>query len=646
MCEGEKKMKLWNVFFIIAALIFLSCSKSGPDYCINAFDCPEGYECIQGLCVEPTGTNDNTANNDNEQHDNAVIPDNSIVPDESVNDDVNEDEDVITDEESEIDNETGDEDCSPHSCGLFCSKVVTNECNTNSDCRCEPVKHFDNLADPDIYRDSDELYFISGTGVDTNSLVVSMSSDLVVFEEAFTYIPSDADENFDYCCIWAPEIYKNPEGFYTIYFSAKRVAQGEVCDCADVSNVTTFYAQYDETAVNFKTPALVDFGAGNPQSSVSPECVLDGCEKTIRIDSALFNDSGTEWFFWTWFQEGNYISSIKMNEPANVINNFQPTLMEGNINEGVDVFKRDGKYYLFFSVNPFDGDYAMKYVVAETMDELVRARIPRWFSTPVKDNGGIRIQTHGHSSVVERYGDHYIFYHQGRFDTQGILTGRDTYKSRLIFRGDGSLQMLNTIDIGWSDAGENFQYMLDVKPRDGDWVSPCLGNAILSSNKKHTFTGICSTNSNMIVPKGSIEKIRLFYSDNGVWGEPNMVEIDYDGFSSDISISIPDKKFDHLKIRFAQQNTGDIYSIDIKVKDGGWLAPCIGSLTLSKPLSLSGDFAYTFNGTCLADPNSGTVVPIENIESVRVCSDKDDTWMTPVCFEKTFDGNSRYIEVW
>jgi hypothetical protein len=335
-----------------------------------------------------------------------------------------------------------------------------------------------------------------------------------------------------------------------------------------------------------------------------------------------------------------------MDDPANVITNFQPTLMEGSINEAPDIFKRNGKYYFFYSVNSFDADYAMKYVFAETMDELVRARIPRWFSTPVKDNAGIRMETHGHSSVVERYGDHYIFYHKGRFNTQGVLIGRDTYKSRLHFRADGSLQTLNTIDIGWSHAGENYQYRIDVKPKGEEWVAPCLDSTILSINRKHTFTGLCNTNFNKIVHKGSIEKIRLYYSNDGMWGEPNMVEVDYDGYSSDISIKIPDKNFDHLKIRFAQQNTGDLYSIDIKVKEGDWLAPCIGSLTLTKPLSLSGDFAYTFNGTCLAAPNNGTVVPVQNIESVRICSDKDDTWMTAVCFEKTFDGNSRYIEVW
>jgi len=645
-----------NIRYILVSILLISifsgCKKSGTNYCINALDCPDGYECEQGICVEKSGNDGFSSQPDNSVNDNYNYPDNNTSPDSLTDETADEDadEEYKNDTDSEntdgSDTETGDDDCTPNSCGNFCSNVVTNECNTKTDCRCEPVLHFSNMADPDICRDSDELYFISGTGADTNSLVISMSSDLVTFEEAFTYTPSAIDPNYDYCCIWAPDIYLTPEGMYNIYFSAKRVAQGEVCDCADVSNVTTFSAQYDETATNFLAPSLVDFGEGNPQSRVEADCSVHGCERTIRIDSSLFNDEGTEWFFWTWFESGNNISSMKISDPSTVFTNFQPSGLEGSINEAPDVFKRNDKYYMFLSVNSFDANYAMKYVVADSLEECRRERVPRWFSTPVMNSGGYLIETHGHSSVVERYGDHYIFYHQGVFDIPGTLSRRDTYKSRLHFRDDGSLHTLNTIDIRWSDAGEGYEYSLDLLTREDELISSCLGAATLGSLKKYTFTGLCKDSSDAIVHKGSIKKIRLFYSNDGVWGEPNMVEVDYDGFSSDISIKIPDKNFDHLKIRFAQQRTGDIYSIDLKLKDSGWIAPCIGSLQLSKPINLAGDFAYTFNGTCLAEPNNGTVVPIENIESIRICSDKDDNWMDTTCFEKAYDGLSRYIEVW
>lgn len=637
-------MKPYNVFYVIfAVLVFSSCGENSVKSCINSMDCREGQECRQGICVEGTGTNDNTAKTDNEVNDWFATSDDTAVSDDNGNDNENNDDtendiDEISDDEI-ADNEINDEEVLPESCGALCGDVVTNN-GIQSDCRCEPVKHFDNLANPDIYRDSNNLYFISGTGLDTNSFVVSKSSDLVTFEEAFIYTPSKIDEIFDYCCVSAPEIYKTPDSVYNIYFSAKRVAEAELCDCTDVSNVTAFFAEYDDIAENFKAPSPVDFGEGNPQYRIESDCSVNGCEKTIRTDCSLFNDNGTQWFFWTWFQDGNNISSIKMDDPATVITNFQPTGIEGKTNEGADVFKRDGKYYLFFSIKPLGGGFIMKYVVADTVEELVRNRVPRSFSTPVRGSAITNLQTHGHSSVVERYGDHYIFYQQENLD----LLGFDTYKSRLHFREDGSLQTLNTIDIGWSDGGVHYQYRIDIKPKGKDWIESCFDTKQVLINRKQTFTGICPGNLDQIVHKGTIEKIRLYYADDGIFVEPNMVEVDYDGFSSDISIKIPDKNFSHLKIRFAQQKTNDLYRIDIKVKEGEW-APCVGSANLSKPLSLSGDFAYTFNGTC-TDVGNEKLIPIESIEAVRVCSGQEEPFIDPVCFEKNYDGSTGYIEVW
>jgi GH43 family beta-xylosidase len=650
MCASEVVIMFLKVLFAVFIICFslFSCSKQNePATCINSLDCPPGYICSNdGICI---AAEDDGKQNQDDQGEN-IFPDNanngengeddSEITDMEINDGYDNDEDG---EIFEDDHEFDDDDCIPEPCGDTCRDDLENNCGTLSDCRCEPVKHFTDLADPDIYKESDNYYFISGTGGDTGKLVIYGTENLVNFGELFTYNPSETDENYNFCCIWAPDIYKTPENIYNIYFSAARVAKEEECNC---DAVTTFYAVFDEEKENFGVAKPVDFGEGNPRYRTEPDCSPDGCEKTIRIDSALYNDGGTEWFFYTWFDNGNHISSIKFDDPSKIITNLQAVPLEGNINEGADVFKKNGKYYLFYSVNSFDADYAMKYIIADSVEELTRDRTPRWFSTPVRNNSNELLATHGHSSVVERYDDYYIFYHVGLFTIPGTLSGRDTYKSRLHFREDGSIHHLNKIDIGWSDAGEGFEYSIDVKPENGEWISACIPASTLQSNKRHTYTGICKDLSETLVHKAKIEKIRLFYSDDGTWGEPNMVEVDYNGFSTDISIQIPEKKFDHLKIRFAQQASGSFYKLDIKVKGSDWLDPCIGSLSFHKPVYLGGDFAYTFNGKCLMEPNNGVEVPIENIETVRICSDTASEFTDPVCFEKNYDGSTRYIEVW
>ncbi|MGI6393372.1 MAG: family 43 glycosylhydrolase [bacterium] len=639
-------------FFVLAtvfcAFFLAGCTKSTSNYCINALDCLDGQECREGVCVEGTGgTNGN--NHENEQPDNSNgnnFPDGNEPQDKHENensDDLNEG-DEVSDSDGVDGDETDDGECIPNSCGAFCSKVVTNECDTLSDCRCEPVKYFDDSASPDVFKDSDELYYSTVAGLDADSLVISASFDLVTFDESFTYTPGAVDESFDYCCISEPKIYKNIDGIYNIYFSAKRVEKGGECTCENIASVTMFKAEYNLESQNFQTPALVDFGEENPQSRADEGCSAHGCEKTIRAGASLFNDDGIEWFFWTWYSSERNISSIKIDSPADIMANLQPEPIEGGVNEAAHIFKRDGKYYLFYSSNPPDTNSILRYVVADSMEELTVARVSRVFSTPLKNVSNI-VQNHGHPSVVDRYGDFYAFYHQGRFNSSGELVGRDTYKSRLIFRVDGSIETLNTIEIGWSNIGDGYKHRFDVKPKGEEWVAPCMVLNLLPINKKHKYLGFC-TESDKAVPKGSIEKIRLYYSKDDSWSETEMVEVDYDGFSSDISIAIEDGSFDHLKVRFAQQNTGDFYSMDIKVKDGGWLAPCIGAATLGTTAKMNGDFAYTFTGTCLTEPNNGTLVPIENIETVRICSDKDESWSSPHCVEKNYDGSTRYIEVW
>ena len=80
------------------------------------------------------------------------------------------------------------------------------------------------LADPDVYKEHDDLFFLSGTG---NGVLLPIyeSNDLKSFRFKRDYNPSAADPVYDYCFLWAPDLGKY-NGAYQLYFSAHRVPNG------------------------------------------------------------------------------------------------------------------------------------------------------------------------------------------------------------------------------------------------------------------------------------------------------------------------------------------------------------------------------------------------------------------------------------
>jgi beta-xylosidase len=308
------------------------------------------------------------------------------------------------------------------------------------------------IADPNVLAINNDLFILMGTA---NGLVLPIfqSTDLIDFQLNNTYNPSASDSQYDYCSLWAPNLVKNGNGF-DLHFVAQRVSKGAVCPQAE-EDVTTFLTKAPNNSLFFGIPELVDFGNGAPKGRIAAGCNDDGCLKTIRIDPAVAGPDLDRWYFYVWFSGGNNIASFPYRTPTNVTVNAGPAFfpippIEENINEAPEVFYRNGYYYLFFSTANFNSQYAMSYIMAPTIADLTRNRVTRIHSIPQRDSAGNLVQTHGSNSIVLRRGQFFNVFHQGIFDGTGHMIGRSTFKQRIAFRPDGSIQTLNTVDIRWN----------------------------------------------------------------------------------------------------------------------------------------------------------------------------------------------------
>ncbi|MGI6395138.1 MAG: hypothetical protein ACOX2F_10510 [bacterium] len=125
-----KSFKRILTFAGIAILfIFSSCTSSDDFECITAFDCPDGWLCVDGFCVDPSAGSDSSdadieehvsnnkekeedGNDSSETEETPDITDDFEKPDESVNDE------FLSDFDDEvIDIESHDEDIVASTCG-------------------------------------------------------------------------------------------------------------------------------------------------------------------------------------------------------------------------------------------------------------------------------------------------------------------------------------------------------------------------------------------------------------------------------------------------------------------------------------------------------------------------------------------------
>lgn len=367
-------------------------------------------------------------------------------------------------------------------------------------------------------------------------------------------------------------------------------------------------------------------------------CPSDGCAQVIRIDSATYDDGVDRWFFYTWFEDGNKITSFRFGSPQDVIFNAGPAVfdiasVEEAINEGPELFVRNGKHYLFFSGGRFDSQYAMYYIMSDAVSDLTRARAVRRHSLPLRRGDGTLLESHGHNVVVERHGEYWNVFHVGELDVNGNLAGRSTYKQRLAFADDGSILPLNYVDVRWSERA-GAQYSLDVVRTDGTVVGRCIAVDRLGASTHTRYAGVCPDSGDLVVAKSDIAGFRLYYSTDGAtW--TSTTDVSYDGSSDRVFIPVPGGTTQHVHLRWNELATRSDYSLDVQREDGSWITPCVGDVSLGSAIE------HDFTGAC---PQAAPVA-IADVKAFRVCSAVGGNWQEATCGVTEYDGVAGFVDV-
>lgn len=509
------------------------------------------------------------------------------------------------------------------------------ECEANGDDYHRRTLLVPGLADPDVLAEHDDLFFLVGTG-STVTVPIFESTDLATFTETLQYDPSAIDPVHDYCFVWAPDLTKH-DGVYDLYFSAHRVAKGAACPPAG-QDVTTFHVSAPSTDFAFGVPELVNEGTAFPQGRVESGCPAAGCDHAIRIDSAAYFDGVDRWFSYVYFDGGNNIATYRFADPNALVHNAGPAVFatapyEESINEGPDIFRRDGRHYLFFSAGFFDSQYAMYYVIADDVAGLTRARNVRRHSEPLHSADGDLVESHGHNSIVQRRGEWFNVFHVGEFDGAGNLTGRSTHKQRVTFRADGSIVALGFVDLRWSRV-PGAQYSVDVVTKDGTVIGPCIAVGRIGSDTSTRYRGICPDGGDARVERSEVAAFRVYHSTDGTWTQ--FTELEYDGGDDRVFVPIEGGTTDVVELHWNELATGAEYSVDVQRADGSWIAPCVGAPTLGRSI------AHAYTGSCPSSPDS---LPAADVKAFRVCSAENGNWAEATCGTSEHDGLAAFVDV-
>lgn len=390
------------------------------------------------------------------------------------------------------------------------------------------------LADPDVYKVDDDLYFLSGTS-SQDVLPIYTSTDLRTFSLLRRYDPSEHDPLHHYCATWAPDLDRQGDD-YVLYFVANRVTEGEPCP-SDDSAPTIFYATAPATDddMRFGAPQTINEDTGYPRTHVTAGCPPDGCDKAMRLDPSVYSDGSRRWMHYTWFlpEGGNAVSAYPLDAPGELFEVTRPTTAaEENVNEAPTLFGRDGRHYLVYSQGHYRSQYAMSYVMAAQVRDLTRERERYSLSSPLRTHDGQLIENQGHNTVTDRHGQFYTLYHVGRFTSTGAFAGRDVYVQPLVFKADGSLHTINTVALQWGAAPRG-EYSIDVQTRDGAEITACVRAGTVSSV---VFNEVCTAAGDRVVHKADIAAFRI---NRIVDGETvASTTLAYDGYTDSLAATV------------------------------------------------------------------------------------------------------------
>jgi beta-xylosidase len=388
------------------------------------------------------------------------------------------------------------------------------------------------LADPDVYKVDDDLYFLSGTSPE-DVLPIYSSTDLRTFSLLRRYDPSEHDPLHHYCRQWAPDLSRQGDE-YVLYFVATRVTEGEPCPSED-SAPTIFYATAPDDEMQFGAPHAIDGDTGDPRTYVTAGCPADGCDKAMRLDPSVYSDGARWWMHYTWFlpEGGNAVSAYPLDAPEELFEVTRPTTpAEQGVNEAPTLFNRDGRHYLVYSHGDYRSEYAMSYVMGAQVRDLTRERERYSLSSPLETHDGQLIENQGHNTVTDRHGQYYTLYHVGRFTPTGVFAGRDVYVQPLVFKADGSLNTINTVALHWG-AEPRGEYSIDVQTRDGAGITGCVRAGDVSSV---VFNEVCTAAGDQVVHKADIAAFRINRVVDG--RTVATATLPYDGYTDSLAATV------------------------------------------------------------------------------------------------------------
>lgn len=290
------------------------------------------------------------------------------------------------------------------------------------------VQHFVNpviasdFPDPSILQ-SGNMFYAYATNSFGRHVQVARSHDLVHWDllaDALPGLPAWANPGGSY--VWAPEVIQIGTT-YVMYYTARDTRSNR--QCVGVATSTSPIGKFKDTSSH---PLVCQIDQGG---TIDPSPFRDGQELYLYFKNDG-NCCGQTTYLYVQHLAADGLSVT--GKPVALVHNEQ--VWEGHVVEAPQMFKHNGKYYLFFSANDYaTPDYAIGYA---------RCNTPTGPCTPAAQNPLLssRLQVPqvigpGGESLFQVGSQTWIAYHEWQVAADGTLSdSRVMCLDRLNWQGD------------------------------------------------------------------------------------------------------------------------------------------------------------------------------------------------------------------
>lgn len=214
------------------------------------------------------------------------------------------------------------------------------------------------FPDPDTLK-ADGWYYAYATNGNGRNIQVARSQDLVKWEvltDALPKLPAWAAQDFGWA--WAPEVWQPEDGGPFVMYHVARYAINKAGGTQCIGAATSETPEGPFQPVGDK-PMICQVDAGG---SIDPATFVDDDGKTYLLWKNDGNSGGGQTFL--YIQPVSADGLTLEGEPTKLLT--ADTVWEGVLVEAPTLWKRDGKYYLFYSANAYNTPrYAVGYAVAD-----------------------------------------------------------------------------------------------------------------------------------------------------------------------------------------------------------------------------------------------------------------------------------------